>query len=134
QPVGPSLGRSLGAAAQLRVGVALVRAGARHETRRARAVVRRSRAARTGGVVLVTTIESKISVAGMHFWPGAPDEVKFLASKHRHLFVIRARQTVAHQNRATEFITLGYEIQQFLEATFDKLPCGALDFGERSCE
>jgi hypothetical protein len=65
-------------------------------------------------------------VPGFHYWPGAPDEVSYLAHRHRHLFMVIVSVTVGHDNREVEFHTLQGDVRsQFSDN---------MDFGARSCE
>jgi hypothetical protein len=78
-------------------------------------------------------VETYNEVAGLHYWPEAPDEVHFLRSKHRHLFCIRCLFEVNHTNRERELYITQNKIEQYL---FDKYPRNehCLDFGKMSCE
>lgn len=53
-----------------------------------------------------TFVEIRWHVLGMHHYPGAPDAVAFLRNPHRHIFHMRAKVAVGHNNRDVEFILL----------------------------
>lgn len=80
-----------------------------------------------------TYIESKIVIEGFHFWKNAPEEVAFLKDNHRHLFVIRARKEVFHDDRDVEFILFGRKIKQYLIDKYGDI-AHCCQFGGMSCE
>jgi 6-pyruvoyl-tetrahydropterin synthase len=43
------------------------------------------------------------SFNGLHHWPGAPDDVAFLRTLHRHKFGVRVDVNVNHSDRDVEF-------------------------------
>lgn len=69
-------------------------------------------------------------VQGFHFYPDAPDSVGYLSNEHRHVFVIRCRAAVSHNEREIEINTEQDEIAQSLRCGFGT-PC---KFGAMSCE
>lgn len=69
-------------------------------------------------------------IEGLHNYPDAGENVSYLSNIHRHVFVIRCRVEVLHNNREVEIITSQNEIKDYLYKTFGE-PC---DFGTRSCE
>ncbi len=77
-------------------------------------------------------IEAKVTVPGFHCWPDAPDAYAYLRAPHRHLFVIRVRQRVAHVERDTEFIDLGNRVRDALMDHFGAT--GLCNFDAKSCE
>jgi hypothetical protein len=62
---------------------------------------------------------------GWHHWPAAPEERKYLAASHRHLFYVEVEIEVRHNDREIEF----HDLLAFCKAKF---PTG--DFGAASCE
>lgn len=77
------------------------------------------------------------AIEGFHCWPDAPDECKYLASRHRHIFVIRCKVGVTHNERQVEIITRQHEIESYLQTRYfnckgDGANC--CDFGNMSCE
>lgn len=79
----------------------------------------------------VTLVEAKVTFDATHHWPDAQWEpgVEYLQHPHRHLFVIRARASVSHDDRDREFILLGQQIRAWLEREFPLHELGRL-----SCE
>lgn len=78
-------------------------------------------------IVITTQIE------GTHCWPEAREllpEVDFLADKHRHIFQIKAKKTVDHEDRDVEIILFKRSINQYLEKVYGN----PADFGRKSCE
>lgn len=69
-------------------------------------------------------------IQGFHCWPDARRNVAYLASKHRHMFVIRCRAEVSHNEREIEINTMQDRIEQELTGGFD-YPC---NFKDMSCE
>ena len=64
---------------------------------------------------------------GFHYWPGAPDDVSYLANMHRHLFLIIVGWKVAlDNNRSVEFHTA--------QGWIKKLYTDPQNFGPKSCE
>lgn len=61
------------------------------------------------------TVWTKIEAPGIHSWPEAPDERKFLRSPHRHLFRITAEVEVGDENRDVEFFDLQDDLRDFVE-------------------
>jgi hypothetical protein len=67
---------------------------------------------------------------GFHFYPDAPTGVGYLSNLHRHVFVIKARAQVSHNEREIEIITEQNVIEGKLEEKYGR-PCM---FGSMSCE
>jgi len=76
-----------------------------------------------------TYVQIKFVVEGWHAWKDAPIEVDSLKPRHRHLFVIRAKIPVSHDDRQLEF----FLVKNFLqEALLKRFPKG--EFRSFSCE
>lgn len=73
-----------------------------------------------------TTIMVSHRQIGFHWWPGAPEEVAYLAHPHRHLFLMVASFEVQHSDRQLEFHTVQTAIREQFKDVHD--------FGPRSCE
>lgn len=69
-------------------------------------------------------------VQGFHYYPNAPKNVDYLSSEHRHIFVIKCRAEVSHNEREIEIITEQDLISKKLVQEFGN-PC---KFGAMSCE
>lgn len=69
-------------------------------------------------------------IEGLHNYPDAPKEVDFLSYAHRHVFIIRCRAEVTHNEREIEIIMEQDKIKEKLCNTFGT-PC---NFGAMSCE
>lgn len=69
-------------------------------------------------------------VEGFHFYPAAPVGVGYLSNVHRHIFVIKCRAEVTHNEREIEFITEQNRIAATIADGFGK-PC---TFNSMSCE
>ena len=67
---------------------------------------------------LQTTIWVRTSFIGFHYWEGAPEEVEYLRSPHRHLFKVVLEVPVSHDNRQTEFHQLKSQLDTFLQDSF----------------
>ena len=70
------------------------------------------------------------AIEGFHCWEGAKGEVNYLASRHRHIFVIRCAFLVTHEDRQIEINTQQNEIEAYLTMAFGS-PC---EFKGMSCE
>lgn len=69
-------------------------------------------------------------VEGFHYYPGAPDFCRYLENNHRHIFEIRCKIEVQHNNREIEINQMQRDIQTKLNKEFGN-PC---DFKSMSCE
>lgn len=78
------------------------------------------------------TIVVKTQYEGIHCWPEAPDEVKFLRSLHRHIFNVEVEVEVHNDDRDIEFIMLKHRINHWLSLQFDD--DGVWQMGRLSCE
>lgn len=78
------------------------------------------------------TIVVKTQYEGIHCWPEAPDEVKFLRSLHRHIFNVEVEVEVHNNDRDIEFIMLKHRINHWLSLQFDD--DGVWQMGRLSCE
>ena len=77
------------------------------------------------------------AIEGFHRWPDAPDDCKYLANRHRHVFVIRCWVGVEHNERQVEIITRQHEIEDYLRMTYPNYEGdghNCCDFREMSCE
>lgn len=72
-------------------------------------------------------VEVRFEFEGMHHWLDAPKEVFFLKNLHRHMFHVRVRIEVFHDDREVEFILLKRELEKMSI-------CSEFYLGERSCE
>jgi hypothetical protein len=79
-------------------------------------------------------VEAKVNVEGIHFWDGAPMDVKFLREPHRHVFSIHAVKAVNHDDRDVEFILLGRGIRDHIQKIWKEEFKGVVQFEQTSCE
>ena len=81
-------------------------------------------------------INQKIRVlnrfAGLHCWPEAPEQVKFLRDLHRHEFYIHTEIEVEHEDRELEFFIFKETIDEIIDAQFGSERIKNL--GRLSCE
>lgn len=70
------------------------------------------------------------AIQGFHRWPDATRNVAYLASGHRHLFIIRCRAEVTHNEREIEINTEQDKIERAIKEQFGD-PC---KFNDMSCE
>lgn len=80
------------------------------------------------------TVYAKVSFEGIHYWPDAPNEVKFLKYPHRHIFNIKASVEVSQNNREIEFIMLGHRLKELFKGLATDDPNGVWNMGTTSCE
>lgn len=75
-------------------------------------------------------IVTKFQVEGYHNWPEAPECFSYLKERHRHIFVITAKNNVGHADRDKEVNNQRKLMLHYLEEKYGK-PC---EFGSMSCE
>lgn len=80
-----------------------------------------------------TRIEVKTQFEGLHCWPEAPDDVKFLRHMHRHMFHVVLRVPVSHNDRDLEFIMVKHELEKFIKDRYG-WPDAPMALGRMSCE
>lgn len=78
-------------------------------------------------------IEVKTQFEGLHCWPDAPDEVKFLSHTHRHMFHVVLRIPVNHNDRELEFVMVKRELEKFINDRYS-WPDAPMALGRMSCE
>lgn len=69
-------------------------------------------------------------VIGFHNYPDAPKWCSYLGHRHRHVFVIRCRFEVSHNEREIEINEQQLQIDNFLHLKYGS-PC---EFKGMSCE
>ena len=74
-----------------------------------------------------------LAIQGFHRWPQAPEELNYLAQRHRHIFEIRVRFMVFNNDRQIELIHRQDQIQRYLLDTYGNKD-GACEFGDMACE
>ena len=52
---------------------------------------------------------------GYHKYPNAPDEVDFLKLLHRHMFGVKCKIQVFHDDRELEFIMVKHRVEEFIQ-------------------
>lgn len=78
-------------------------------------------------------IQVKNVFIGTHYYKDAPDEVAFLRSPHRHLFVVRTTLQVYDEDRELEFLLVQKAIHDYVTSELDH-GTGYIELNERSCE
>jgi len=58
----------------------------------------------------------RLQAEGFHCWPDAPSQIAFLRVNHRHVFHVKLRIGVAHDDRELEFILVKRAAQGWFEA------------------
>lgn len=88
-----------------------------------------------------TEVFCTLQFEGIHNWPDCPiEQVDFLRAPHRHIFHVKARKRVFHDDRDVEFIWLKRQIQDFINKSFPNaysdLPTSVhvANVGANSCE
>ena len=82
-----------------------------------------------------TYIIVSLQLEGIHYWKQCDlSEVNYLTHPHRHVFQIKMKKRVEHDNREIEFIKLKHEVSIALEAEFFDKDYMCLNFGNASCE
>ena len=75
--------------------------------------------------------------AGVHAWSGCPKGFshEYLASPHRHEFVVETRFCVTDDDRQIEFLNMQDKIAEYVAAIFPRHDgTGVFEFGNLSCE
>jgi len=76
-----------------------------------------------------TNIIVKLQYEAIHNWPKCDlKEVEFLKYPHRHIFHIKCKMEVKHNDRDVEIIMLKRKIEKYLSIQYDN------NFGPKSCE
>lgn len=70
------------------------------------------------------------AIEGFHKYPNAPAFCDYLASIHRHVFVIRCTFEVSHNEREIEINQMQLKIDEYLKSKYG-YPC---KFDNLSCE
>ena len=71
----------------------------------------------------------KTQFEAIHCWPECPiEEVSFLKYPHRHIFHVKVKWKVIHNDRELEFILMKRKVDQFF------FGWGGEDLGKMSCE
>lgn len=73
---------------------------------------------------------------GVHSWPGVIDhqelgDVQFLQYPHRHLFAVKMKREVSHNDRDVEIINFKREVELYVFSRYGRNPA---NIGSRSCE
>lgn len=75
-------------------------------------------------------VDTYNEVVGFHRYPNAPAWCDYLSHRHRHVFVIRCRFEVTHNNREIEINDKQLHIEQHLNERYGK----QCEFDDMSCE
>lgn len=67
-------------------------------------------------------ITIKFQFEGIHRWPDAPEEVKFLRDLHRHMFHVEAMIEVKHNDRDLEFIMVKRALEEYVQRNKNDWP------------
>lgn len=74
-----------------------------------------------------------LTIEGIHKWSGCNiKEVDFLKQEHRHIFYIKCKKVVSHDDREIEIIMLKRTILAYLRQKYEEN--GICKFGDKSCE
>lgn len=76
---------------------------------------------------MTTLIKVKFDFEGFHLYSGAPKEVEFLKTLHRHMFVVYTTVQVFHDDRELEFIMLKRKLQKMVVKTYPKKIVGSCE-------
>lgn len=72
------------------------------------------------GVIVKTQFE------GIHYYAGAPEEVAFLRTPHRHIFYVEVEMEVMHNDRELEFILVKRDLEKQFNGNCDHKSCEML--------
>lgn len=62
-----------------------------------------------------TSITVSTSFEGFHKYTGAPEEVSYLRDLHRHVFGVKVKMEVFHDDREVEFIMVKHRLDDFVK-------------------
>lgn len=83
---------------------------------------------------MLKTITIQLKVEWLHCRPTCPiEEVSYLKDLHRHIFHIRCRKTVSHNDRDVEIIQFKHDVELYLSQYRSDINRCCV-FGSRSCE
>ncbi len=83
---------------------------------------------------MISYVTAKIEIRATHYWTGAPKPREYLASRHAHVFKIKVKARVNHQDREIEFHDLRDVLDTVVTSLLKYRIDGPPTFGERSCE
>lgn len=72
------------------------------------------------------------TIEGYHKYKDAPERLSYLSNRHRHIFVVRCKFQVSHNNREIEINERQSEINKYLLTKYNVN--GSCEFGCMSCE
>lgn len=75
-------------------------------------------------------IITKNIIEGFHRWEKAPEDVKHLKDRHRHLFYLTCEFLVNDDDREIEIQTMQKEIEKYFKIRYGE----PAEFGNMSCE
>lgn len=81
---------------------------------------------------MLRSITCNTSFEGIHCWPDAPEEVKYLRDPHRHIFKVTVTIDVKHNDREIEFIMVKHHVDRWIRLQCDFR--GIYRMGSNSCE
>lgn len=80
--------------------------------------------------MILRYIEINTTFEAIHCWPDCPyPEVDFLQEPHRHIFYVRMRWKVSHNDRDKEFIIMKRRVDEHLSEFYNKI-----NLEDASCE
>lgn len=71
---------------------------------------------------------------GFHYWPDAPEDVRYLRDYHRHIFGVMVTVDVTHGDRDVEFHNLKQHVDNIIDAMPDGVKYLDDDMQRWSCE
>lgn len=85
---------------------------------------------------LIPFVRVRTQIEGLHYWPDARPPDTYLATAHRHLFVVDLEVSVRHDDRDIEINALTRWLSSLLPtlAVEPRQPRVPLNFGTQSCE
>lgn len=76
----------------------------------------------------------RFQLPGVHRWPRAPENVRYLRNEHRHLFYFECEAVVEKPDREIEFIQLQTQVMNLVANEFWDVGLSLADFKTMSCE
>lgn len=81
----------------------------------------------------LSSIRVHTSFIGLHHYPLAPNQVSDLQHEHRHVFHVRVKISVDHDDREIEFFICKNDVDEVIASSYSR-EAGCYRLGAQSCE
>ena len=77
---------------------------------------------------------STVRIVAFHRWPDAPEDVRYLSYRHRHMLTARVWFSVNDGDREVEFHQQQRKLRSLLKSLYPSRYDDEIELGSRSCE